>query len=308
MNQVSFLADLDQRRSADQQPTVSELDNADQFSTSLHTKGENASVLIYACSYCDFAQLDRDQYEIVAVTGNSMGWYSTLAMAGSLDWEGAYKVINTMGSMMKGGTVGGQVIYPMTDENWLTDFARVEMVENLLREARGMEGIELYPSIFLGGYLVFGGNKSGLEFLLKSLPQVEHFPFQLINHAAFHTPLLRETSRSALQGISQKLFKKPQIPMIDGRGHVWKPYSTDLSDLYQYTLGHQVLAPYDFTAAITVALKEFNPDQLILLGPGNTLGGAIGQILVRNQWQGITDKASFSTRQQQSPILLSLGR
>ncbi|MCB0386528.1 MAG: hypothetical protein KDD43_14135, partial [Bdellovibrionales bacterium] len=142
MNQVSFLADLDQRRSADQQPTVSELDNADQFSTSLHTKGENASVLIYACSYCDFAQLDRDQYEIVAVTGNSMGWYSTLAMAGSLDWEGAYKVINTMGSMMKGGTVGGQVIYPMTDENWLTDFARVEMVENLLREARGMEGIE----------------------------------------------------------------------------------------------------------------------------------------------------------------------
>ncbi|MCB0364584.1 MAG: ACP S-malonyltransferase [Bdellovibrionaceae bacterium] len=308
MNQVSFLADLDQRRSADQQPTVSELDNADQFSTNLHTKGENASVLIYACSYCDFAQLDRDQYEVVAITGNSMGWYLTLAIAGSLDWEGAYKVINTMGSMMKGGIVGGQVIYPMTDENWLPDYDRMELVEGLLREAYYMEEVEIYPSIFLGGYLVFGGNKPGLEFLMKSLPQVEHFPFQLVNHAAFHTPLLRETSEKAMQQISSSLFAKPKIPMIDGRGHIWKPFSTEIQDLYHYTLGHQVVAPYDFSAAVTVALKEFNPDQLILLGPGNTLGGSIGQILVQNQWKGITDKESFSTRQQQNPFLVSLGR
>ena len=55
--------------------------------------------------------LRQEKYEIVAITGNSMGWYSALALSGALTHENAYSLISTMGSMMKEGTIGGQIIY-----------------------------------------------------------------------------------------------------------------------------------------------------------------------------------------------------
>ncbi|HWU44964.1 MAG TPA: hypothetical protein VN132_16040, partial [Bdellovibrio sp.] len=93
-----FIQDIDQRRKNIGEPTISELDNAATFSPGTHTKGEHASPLIYACAYADFQSIDLEKYEIVAVTGNSMGWYLALAFAGALDWAGSFDVINTMGS------------------------------------------------------------------------------------------------------------------------------------------------------------------------------------------------------------------
>src|SRR5262245_47214821 len=95
-----FIADIDRRRASLGEPTISDLDNDPAFKPGVHTKGEHASALIYACAYADFMAIDRDKYDIVAVTGNSMGWYLTLAFGGSLDWAGGFEVVNTMGSMM----------------------------------------------------------------------------------------------------------------------------------------------------------------------------------------------------------------
>jgi acyl transferase domain-containing protein len=297
---------LDGRRSSLGEPTISELDNAQNFTPARHTRGENASTLIYACSFADFASIDREKNEIVAVTGNSMGWYLALAFAGSLDWAGAFEVINTMGSMMKDKVIGGQLIYPVVDGDWRRSQELVDLVQSAITSARAAGGA-VYPSIHLGGYAVIGGYSAGLGFLMKSLPKLDHYPVQLINHAAFHTPLLREISERAFAAISPALFHRPTVPMIDGRGHIWQPWSTDQSELYRYTLGHQVHETYDFTQAITVALKEFAPDQLYLLGPGNSLGGAIGQVLVSNRWQGIDSKSAFSARQKANPYLVSMG-
>lgn len=303
---ADFIADIDARRAGLGEPTISDLDNAATFSPSLHTKGENASTLIYACSFADFNSIDLEKNEIVAVTGNSMGWYLTLGFAGSLDWAGSFQVINTMGSMMKGKIIGGQLIYPGMDGDWHRSQEMIDTINKTIDAARSAGG-EVYPSIHLGGYEVIGGDATGLNYLMKNLPKLEHYPFQLINHAAFHTPLLKETSERAFQMIPSSIFHKPKIPMIDGRGQVWQPWSTDTEELYRYTLDHQVVETYDFTKAITVALKEFAPDKLVLLGPGNSLGGAIGQCLVASEWQGIKNKADFSARQKSDPYLVSMG-
>ena len=303
-----FIADIDARRKALGEPTISELDGAESFKTNVHTKGEHASSLIYACSYADFASIDREKYEIVAVTGNSMGWYLTLAFGGSLDWESGFEVINTMGSMMKEEIIGGQVIYPVSDEAWRKSPERLEQVRAAVARVNAKEGCEVHDSIYLGGYIVLGANKPGITALLKELPQFENYPFQLINHAAFHTPLLQSTSERAFATLPVSLFQKPKVPLIDGRGHVWKPYSTDLHELHDYTFGHQVVAPDDFTRAITVALREFAPDALILLGPGSSLGGSVGQIMIENDWKGLKSKEQFSALQAANPALLAMGR
>jgi [acyl-carrier-protein] S-malonyltransferase len=303
-----FFNILDEKRVAIGAPTLTQLDEEPVFKPQLHTKGEHASALIYACSYADFLSLDSEKYEVVAVTGNSMGWYIALAVAGVLDVHGAFEIINTMGSMMKEQIIGGQLIYPVVDENWKRDGARVQEIEKALIEVNQLEGCEAHISIRLGGYTVIGGNQRALDFLLKRLPKIENYPFQLINHAAFHTPLLRETSQKAFQILSQELFHKPKLPLVDGRGHLWMDYATDLEAIYNYTFADQVTDPYDFTKAVSVCLKEFCPDRLVLLGPGNTLGGSIGQILIENKWKNVASKADFSDLQKQDPFLLSLGR
>ena len=71
-------------------------------------------------------------------------------------------------------------------------------------------------------------------------------------------------------------------------------------------MGTQVISSYNFSKSITVAIKEFCPDRLIVLGPGNTLGGAIGQILIENSWNNITSKEVFQTSQQDNPFLVSM--
>ena len=303
-----FIRDIDQRRQELGEPTITELDSADTFQPALHTRGEHASSLIYACSYTDFMAIDREKFDIVAVTGNSMGWYLALAFGGSLDWEGGFQVINTMGSMMKKEIVGGQVIYPVCDETWRFSAERWQAAQDAVTKVAAMPDAKVYPSIYLGGYLVLGGNREGLAGLLKELPKIENYPFQLINHAAFHTPLLVDTAELAFQKIPLSVFGRPQIPLIDGRGYIWQPYSTDIEELYHYTLGHQVVEPYDFTRAVTVALKEFSPDHLVLLGPGSSLGGSVGQILIENDWLGLKTKQDFTIRQAENPFVVAMGR
>jgi acyl transferase domain-containing protein len=304
---VDFLEPIDQGRRSLGFPTIQELDEAAVFKPQLHTLGEHASPLIYACSSTDFFELNTDEYEVVAVTGNSMGWYTTLALASALRDQGGFELIQTMGSMMMGGVLGGQLIYPFVRDDWTMDFEKKSAVLSIVSAIHGSEGAELYVSIELGGYLVLAGNSQGLAQALKQLPKIEHFPFQLINHAAFHTPLLESVSHRALEALPLELFNSPKIPMVDGRGKIWQPYSTDRAELRKYTLTHQVLETYNFTKALEVAVKEFAPAHLVLLGPGNSLGSATAQTLIQLRWQGLQSKADFTERQKTHPFILSFG-
>ncbi len=307
-DKLNILDPIDELRSRKSRKSVKELDNASRYQMKQHTAGENASALIYACAKGDYESIDLSQYDIKAITGNSMGWYIALALSNTLNTQASIELINTMGSMMTSGLIGGQLIYPVVDENWHIDNQLIAEVEKAKALAGTVQGAEVYDSIYLGGYLVLGGNQEALEILLKALPPAqERYPMPLHNHAAFHTPLLKSISIQAKEQLGLSLFQTPSVPLVDGRGHIWQPYAADLKALHAYTLGHQVTETYDFSKAMEVSLKEFAPDKLIVLGPGATLGGAIGQCLVQNQWLNISTKADFIQKQKEEPFVLSMG-
>lgn len=304
--QKKYLPDWDARMRAQGKPGISDLDGAAQFSPKLHLPGENASALIYACAYADFLSIDSARYEVAAVIGNSMGWYITLAVAQALEEVRAFHLVDTMGSMMKERLIGGQIIYSVVSDEWVIDADRLQVLKEAMATVNAQETL-VFLSIDLGGYRVIAGTEAGLSALMKLLPKVDIYPFKLMGHGAFHTPLLAEISAKAKTLIKQNDFQAPQVPMIDGRGKIWGKHTTSVGDLYDYTLSHQVLAPYDFTLSLSVALKEFAPDKLILLGPGSTLGGAIGQTLIKEKWLGIKHKKDFIERQKKDPYLLAMG-
>ena len=302
-----FIANVDQWRQSQNRETISAFDGAKRYSAAKHASSVNASALIYTCALADFAAINRDEYDIVAVCGNSLGWYLTLAAAGALSATNAIRVVDTMGALMEAKGVGGQLIYPFVDPEWRESHANLRSISNALHDGR-THG-EAYLSIRLGGMAVLAGDEQGMAAMEKALPEAEgRYPFRLARHAAFHTPLLDHVSKEAFTVLEHDLFGSPNIPMIDGRGRIWAPYATEQSALYQYTLGHQIIETYDFSKSIEVAIKEFAPDRLILAGPGSTLGAPIAQELIRHQWCGLTSKSEFSAIQKTDPFLLAMGR
>ena len=69
--------------------------------------GDIASPLIFAASYADFLAIDRDRFEIAAVTGNSMGWYTALACGGAASAEAGFRIVDAMGQNSQAGEPGG---------------------------------------------------------------------------------------------------------------------------------------------------------------------------------------------------------
>lgn len=305
---AGLLASFDAQREAEAQEALTVLDGAKRFSMPKHTRGDNASGLIFAASYGDFLSIDREAIDVVAVTGNSMGWYTTLACGGALSPADGFRVSNTMGTLMQKALIGGQSIYPWMGEDWVADLARKDDLLALVQEIGARDGAELYLSIDLGGMLVVAGDDAGLKAFEGAVEPVQgRFPMRLGNHAAFHSPMQEPVAAQGRAALPRDLFGQPDLPLVDGHGRIWWPDTTDTDALYDYTLGTQVTQTYSLTRALTVAAREFAPDLFIITGPGTTLGGAVAQSLITANWRGMADKDDFRALQGEQTLLASMG-
>jgi len=304
-----LMATVDKIRADRGQPTVSELDGAERFSPALHTRGDIASLLIFTSSYADYLAIDRSRHDVVAATGNSMGWYTTLACAGAVDLGHGFSIIDAMGENSQAGEPGGQVLLSLVDEQWQEAPGLRDSLLSLAADINGRPGLDLYVSIALGGMIVFAGNQAGLDALLaEAPPSPGREPLKLVNHGPFHSPLMQGSSQRAMAQMPADWFGSPDVPMVDGRGRIWRPFAVNVEELRRYTFVTQILETYDFTRALQVAVREYAPDRIILLGPGDTLGGAIAQALIAIEWRGLKSKQDFQDMQASDPILLSMGR
>lgn len=299
---------LDDLRRSNGQPTITELDSAARFEPKIHLRSDNASLLIHACALADFQAIDRERFDIVGITGNSMGWYIALTCGGALSVANGAHLINTMGGLMQDHGTGGQSLYPVTDADWQPSEARRAELAAVIGQIDARAEHALSLSIDLGGFWVVAGNTAGLRAFEAAMPKLDdRYPMRLPQHAAFHSPLMADISRRARVELSGEIFGQPKVPLIDGRGFTWSPRSTDTHAIWDYTLGHQLTATYDFQAALRMAALNLMPDVFIILGPGTTLGGATAQSLIRHNWRGWTDKAGFQAAQKDAPRLLAMG-
>jgi malonyl CoA-acyl carrier protein transacylase len=291
------------------------LDGADRFDASRHLRPANAGPLILLASLLDAEQALAD-HRVVAVAGNSLGWYTALAIGGALLFDDAFRLVQEIALLQElpateGGS-GGQVIYPLTDAGWQVDRDLEAAVGAALHENGGATG-EVYPSIDLGGYAVLAGDEAGIQRLLRVLPPVRVgerlFPLRLAQHGPYHTPLVEHVAVAARASLGDLDWRSPSITLVDGRGARWTPWSTDPAALRDYTLGEQLTMPFDFAASVSVVLREHAPELLVLPGPGNSLGGVCGQLVVAEGYRGIRSRPDFEAAQaSERPVILSMRR
>lgn len=296
-------------------PPLTELDTAARFDPKTHLQPIHASPLIWLASLLDAERAAAD-HRIAAVIGNSLGWYTALTAAGVLAFDDGFALVQELARLQQeplaDGGRGGQLIYPLTNADWLPDATLAGHVATALAQANGNGAGNAYESIELGGYAVLAGDDAGMERLLRTLPPVSIgqrlYPLQLALHGPYHTPLVAPVAVAARELLAQLHWDRPQVTLIDGRGVRWTPWSTDPARLRDYTLGDQVTTPYRFATSLRVALREEAPDVLVLTGPGNSLGGICGQVAVAEGYRGIRSRGDFEATQSGDPIVLSMRR
>lgn len=297
---------LDELRSALGRPTLSALDRAERFSPALHMAGEHASLLTFGATVADLDRLDPERAQIVAVAGNSMGWYTALYAAGALSLLDAARLVETLGAMQQNNVIGAQVLYPTVGEDWRPNAELQAAVDQALT----LPGV--YRSIHLGGTAVLGASKEALPSLLETLPRLQRgersFPLQLPMHSAFHTPLMAGSASAAQAALQDLPWSSPRVSLVSGHAQVFRPWAHP-SDVARYTLGPQITEPFDLSACLRLALGDFAPEAVLLPGPGNSLGASVAQILIACGWRGLRDRADFEEAQQSpKPPVISMDR
>jgi [acyl-carrier-protein] S-malonyltransferase len=292
-----------------------ELDGAAAFDPARHLRPANASPLTFLASMLD-AETAVADHAVTAVVGNSLGWYTALAVAGALEFEDAYRLVQEMAILQEdplpSGGPGGQLIYPLTDATWRPDPELRAAVSAALANGNHGSG-HVHESIELGGYAVLAGDEAGMTQLLRSLPATRVgerlYPLRLALHGPYHTPLVAHVAAAARERLAELDWRPPRFTLVDGRGARWSPWSTDPDALRNYTLGEQVTTPFRFATSVRVALREHAPDVLVLLGPGNSLGGICGQLIVAEGYRGIDSREAFESAQRSAePLVLSMRR
>ena len=290
------LAASDAWRRSQNLPPLSEVDGAEKFRPGLHLAGENAAELIYFGTMAHVERL-RERYRILAVAGNSLGWYTAMPASGALDATSGWRLVATMAALQK-QVAGGQVLTTTVGDDWQHNDALwipVLAVVQALRD-RGPEWFCDF-SIRLGGHEVLAGTEAAVTELLTHLPKVRvgerEFPFRLAGHGPFHTQLCAETSTQAAELLADLPVRAPDCHLIDGFGNVHSPWSADPRELLHYTTHAQVLETFDFSACVRTAMREFQPDVLLCAGPGSSLRAPVGHCVLREGWRGLRDKQAL---------------
>ncbi len=284
-----------------------EIDAMDRFSGVWHVAGEHASLLTAAATMVDVESIDREKVDVVAIAGNSMGWYTALGCAGALALDDTALLIDTLGAYQARNVIGGQLVWPLCDEAWRPVPERLARLEAIVADTP-----DLFWSIRLGGQAVLGGTAMALAAAREALGEETRgsitYPLRLPLHSAFHTALLRGARGRAQTELTGLQWRRPSIPLIDGQGQSWRPLHASPGALRDYTLGHQITEPFDFTAMVRTALGDYGPDVVILPGPGGSLGSAIAQVMIEMGWRGLRSRDAFLARQATDPVLISMSR
>ncbi|MEO6595337.1 MAG: ACP S-malonyltransferase [Planctomycetota bacterium] len=290
------LRECDAWRQSRGRPTLTEIDGAEKFRPGLHLDGENAAELIYFGTLAHVEHL-RERYEILAVTGNSLGWYTALPASGALDPSSGWRLVATMAALQK-QVAGGQVLTTTVGDDWQSNPALRVAVQATVHALQD-RGDEFFCdfSIRLGGHEVLAGTERAVIELLTRLPKVKvgerEFPFRLAGHGPFHTRLCQATSTQATTMLADLQLEAPASHLIDGFGNVHSPWSANPRELLHYTTHEQVLETFDFSACVRTAMREFQPDVLLCAGPGASLRAPVGHCVLREGWRGGRDKHSL---------------
>lgn len=299
------LAEADRFRQASGLPTFGELDSAAQFEPALHGQPLNARPLAYVLAVLQAEDAQR-QHRPVAVLAAPTGWHAALAIAGVLSFRDGLTLVHELAAVEHESSGGRQVVYPLTDAAWRPQPALRAALDAALLAVDG----EAAALLDLGAFAVVAASQPVMDRLVPALRAVQvgerRYP-RSVTDAAIDRP--GPLPSSVAERLAALEWRQPIVTLLDGRGVRHTPWAADPAELRDYTLNEMRRERFGFAAALRVALREYAPDVVLLLGPGRSPASAVGQLVVAEGYRGLRTRAAYEADQRSAaPLVQRAGR
>ena len=215
------------------------------------------------------------------VAGLSLGEYSALVAAGSLDFEDAVALIAKRGQFMEtvapAGT--GKMVAVMNTD--------VALIEEACEKASD-KGYVKPANYNTPAQIVIGGDVAAVDAAVDYLKEAGAKRLIPLNVSGpFHTALLKPASEKLALELENVDFREFQVPLV-GNTEAKVMEKNQIKSL----LARQVMEPVRFYESIDT-MKELGLTKVIEIGPGKVLSGFLKKIDKNIEALAVEDEASL---------------
>ena len=217
----------------------------------------------------------------VGFAGHSLGEYSALVAAGSLEWEDTMVLVRERALAMGAASAPDQAMSAVL----ALDEAQVQAV----LDANAGDGVAVIANINAPGQVVISGDRPTLESLAEPLKAAgARRVMPLAVGGAFHSPLMSAAAERLGTAIDAAPFRdgRPQAFNVDGQ-------LRQLPLEIAAALRDQLTAPVRWVDCIET-LGGLGADHFVELGPGSTLAGLGRRILPGATWSSASTPAAVA--------------
>jgi [acyl-carrier-protein] S-malonyltransferase len=217
-----------------------------------------------------------------ALAGHSLGEYTALVAAGSIDFADALRLVQLRGKLMQGavpeGTGGMAAVIGLDDAG----------VEKL---CAGFSGGVLEPVNYNApGQVVVAGERAGLEWLeANAKPAGARMVMRLPVSVPSHCSLMKSAADKLASALAQTPVRAPAIPVV----HNLDAQSRANPDDIRAALHQQLFRPVRWTATIQ-GLAEQGVGVFLECGPGKVLTGLTKRIAPKTKFLALEDLAAHA--------------
>lgn len=235
----------------------------------------NAQPAILTVSVAALEALKDQMHEVgqklqpVFVAGHSLGEYSALVAAGSLEFRDALTLVKERGRLMK--EAGDEFPGGMAAVLGLETDTLAAVCEQASQE---MNGIVVVANDNCPGQTVISGEAGALERAMElALERGARRAVKLDISIASHSPLMDRAAHQLGEIVAKVDFREPVIPIVSNlTGRV----STSVEDVRR-NVGSHMTRPVMWTNSVREMIDS-GATTFVEVGPGNVLGGLIRRV------------------------------
>ena len=233
-------------------------------------KTENTQSAIFLVSFCIYKVIEKETQfkplEAKFYAGHSLGEYSALCCANSINFEQAINLLVNRGKAMQNAVPNG--------EGGMLAILGIEinLINSILEE--NFKEFQCYvANDNSNGQIVVSGKINSLEKLQTELKKKQIKFVKLPVSAPFHCPLMKKATSEMKDKIIQTEFKKPLVSIISNVNA--EPQTN--SDIIKSLLIEQIEKPVKWRESINYMIGS-GINKFIEIGPGKVLSGLIKRI------------------------------
>jgi [acyl-carrier-protein] S-malonyltransferase len=220
----------------------------------------------------------------LAVAGHSLGEYSALVAAGSLDFADALRLVRRRGQAMQDAVPVGQGA--MAAIIGLDDEAAAAIAAEAA-EAGGSAGeVCVVANYNSPGQVVLAGHKGAIDRAVELARERGARKATLLAVSApFHSPLMRPAREAMAGELAAVPFRDPRVPVVTNIDAA--PAAT--GDAARSALVRQIDGPVRWVESVRWMRENAGAGLFLEVGPGNVLSGLVRRIVPGTRVQGLAE-------------------